>query len=124
MRVSNSSTSDESGRPRPQHAAHLRGLNLPHPTSPADTTHTEVLDLRRAGLVPGDPMPGNHARTQAIPLADAPDQERTDAIRRTPPAPESRAAQQNPPRDELPAAAWREWSGTNAPPGQSVPGPT
>jgi hypothetical protein len=82
-----------------------------------------MLDLRRAGLVPGDPMPGNHARTQAIPLTDAPDEEQTDAIRRAPPAPESRAAQQNPPRDELSASAWREWSGTNAPPGQSVPGP-
>jgi len=60
--VSNESTSGESGdrpnRSRPQHASHLGGLNLPHPTSPADTNDTEMIDIRPS-----------EAKTRAIPLA-------------------------------------------------------
>lgn len=91
-----SSTSGESGeqssskdRPRSQQASVLRGLDLPHPTSPADTTHTEMIDMRAA----------SDARTQAIPQAGPrADDSRTEVIRQA----EPRAAQPDAPRAQPP----------------------
>ncbi len=80
-----SSTSDDSGerssskdRPRSQQASVLRGLDLPHPTSPADTAHTEMIDIRAANeaartqAIPQAGPPADNSRTQAIPQAEPP----------------------------------------------------
>ncbi|WP_067664319.1 hypothetical protein [Nocardia miyunensis] len=94
-----SSTSGDSGeqssskdRPRSQQASVLRGLDLPHPTSPADTTHTEMIDMRAA----------TDARTQAIPQAGPRiDNSRADASRQGEPrAAQPDAARAQPPRSD------------------------
>ncbi|MQY17928.1 hypothetical protein [Nocardia macrotermitis] len=101
-----SSTSGDSGEqssskdhPRSQQASVLRGLDLPHPTSPADTTHTEMIDMRGA----------DDARTQAIPQAGPRiDNSRTEVIRQAEPRgpqPDAPRAQPDPPRAQPPRGA-------------------